>query len=78
MWPTDNFPIKGGGHTYLGFITVREKTFFKKGIVNPIPAGNFELLSDEYKESFRTGFAEKGYKLVTPADGDWDSEEEKV
>ena len=63
-WPHDDFPIKGGGHTYLGFITTREPTFFRKGIVKPIPAGNFELLTDEYKEDFRKGFAKLGYRLV--------------
>ncbi len=66
MWPSDTFATKNGGHTYLGFITVKEKTIFKKGIVEPIPSGNFELLSDEFKEDFKKGFADKGYKLVVP------------
>ncbi len=66
MWPTDVFPTKNGGHTYLGFMTVREPTMLRKGLVEPAPPSNFELLTDEFKEGFRKGFADKGYELIEP------------
>ena len=64
MWPHDTFATKNGGHTYLGFFTEREPSLFQKGIVKPIPSGNFELLTEEDQEAFHKGFAEKGYRLV--------------
>lgn len=64
MWPTAVFPTKNGGHTYIGFITMREPTALRKGIVEPSQPTNFELLTEEYQEGFRKGFADKGYKLV--------------
>ena len=57
-WSSVALPTKGGGHTYLGFSTTSE------GVVEPWPSGNFDLLTEEYQDYFRKGFADQGYKLV--------------
>jgi len=64
MWPTEVMPTKNGGHTYIGFYTIREPTILREGVVKPTQLTNFELLTDEDKEFFREGFAKMRYKLI--------------
>jgi hypothetical protein len=64
MWPHDDFPTENGGHTYMGFITIMEKKWYRKGIVKPVPIDNFQLLSNTMREGFKKGFLEKGYVLL--------------
>ena len=65
-WPAEMWPTKNGGHTYLGFMEIKQPRFWGviKGTLKPVPIDNWSLLTDEIKTELREAAMTRGLRIV--------------